>query len=80
MIEPFILITLAMPAAKAGAYNLSPKWRVCVGPSRKACKLDARSAEGRAAGLLVKYVNGARLQALAVGDQLAHEWRRMHGG
>lgn len=73
---PFTLITLA----QSGFTGRRAKWRVCVGPSAAACKLNASSRAGRDAGLIVEYVRGSQAQAESVGRDLAQRWRAMHGG
>ena len=71
---PFLMITLAQP----GFSGRRAKWRVCVGPSESACKLNASTREGRAARLLVEYVRGTQHDAERAGERLFTIWRRMH--
>jgi hypothetical protein len=71
---PFLMITLAQP----GFTNRRAKWRVCVGPSKNACMLNAATREGRSAGLLVEYIRGTQYDAERAGERLAADWQRLH--
>jgi hypothetical protein len=45
---------------KGGGPGRRATYRVSAAPTAEALKLDARTAEGKAAGLLVTYVRGSR--------------------
>ena len=66
----------AIKVVNKGGPRQRMTYRVAVAPTEAALKLDARTAEGKAAGLIVQYVKGSRAAADAAAWQMfnaAHE-------